>query len=743
MEKPTKTGAPISLPRWSLVLVTGLHAMVLLGAAVWLPYRGLPVLSLLTLGLGLLHVCTLGLAAAKSARLVVAWRALSIASLLWLLVLTWSFLRSALFLSVVYGSLGKGIAIGLLAAWGLPVLLSVPVSSWGFAVLGLNLPRRRWWWLTLLSVVLVLLLLVEGAARAQTQRLGSPSDARAIVKQVFYPGGRLVLGARRRSRGKSWNVRPARCKKPLTESPATVFASYVVERRSKSACFQAVDLEQALARARRELKRATIRLPVKLDVVTALRRVTLGDPLLDPFLVRPGLDGVCLQHRCLMPWQLIAKGWLTEARLLQFVPDLRLGLAWKKVRAALAASTPSESAIVVEVQSLLLDRKRRELVGLHPVRREPNPNQLRVASRRAEEHVAAALQDNGLLRYWLKPFSNQTDTRQVSIPRQAGVTLVACEFARPKIAERIAKASLEYLARLRQERDGRVGLVHPEHELETRLGEVSLPLIAMLTCREFVKTEYDKLISELGRTLEALQTNRGDFLPKFDLATGRGVEGRPPMYAPGQAVYALVLLAQAAKAGTIAGLSELDLEARVQRSFDYYSRKYWDFPLSRYFMLEENWHCLAARAALRGQRHLGYERFCLDYVAFKSRFVLDAETTPQFMRGGLAIGHLIPPPNTPTAGHAEALAAAVELLRARGEDSSEERELLRRMLGFLLRQQFDTESCFACRGARAARGGFAASMIEPMLRIDYTQHAWAALGHGAHVLGLGPAPRGL
>jgi len=52
------------------------------------------------------------------------------------------------------------------------------------------------------------------------------------------------------------------------------------------------------------------------------------------------------------------------------------------------------------------------------------------------------------------------------------------------------------------------------------------------------------------------------------------------------------------------------------------------------------------------------------------------------------------------------------------------------VLRFLVRQQWNADTCFACTNALPIVGGFSESMAAPEVRIDYTQHAWAALGHG-------------
>jgi len=128
-------------------------------------------------------------------------------------------------------------------------------------------------------------------------------------------------------------------------------------------------------------------------------------------------------------------------------------------------------------------------------------------------------------------------------------------------------------------------------------------------------------------------------------------------------------------------------------------------------------------------------------VTFKGRFIHDelGGSHPDFW-GGYGLGNLVPPHNTATAGLGEALAAAIQIRRARGLDSGAEEALLRRILAFLLRAQWQAERCFACAPGITVAGGFSEHLASPPIRIDYVQHAWAALGHGAQALGLWPLP---
>ena len=84
----------------------------------------------------------------------------------------------------------------------------------------------------------------------------------------------------------------------------------------------------------------------------------------------------------------------------------------------------------------------------------------------------------------------------------------------------------------------------------------------------------------------------------------------------------------------------------------------------------------------------------------------------------------------------EALAAAMILKKARGEEDPGDDERMRRTLQFLLRQQLDPVNCFACGARRSMVGGMSENVGSPFVRIDYVQHSWAAMGHGGRQIGL-------
>jgi hypothetical protein len=271
------------------------------------------------------------------------------------------------------------------------------------------------------------------------------------------------------------------------------------------------------------------------------------------------------------------------------------------------------------------------------------------------------------------------------------------------------------------------------------LGATALSAIALLSCRERVGDEFDEAIGRMTRFLLRMQREDGGFHPEFDFTTGQPVPGPDPLYAVGQAVFALTLLERLT---TEHELPELPApgptRAAVDAAMTYTAEDYWNNFITDFFFMEENWHCLAARASLGHHRHDAYERFCIDYNQYKARLILsEDDDAAEDLVGGYGFGNVLIPHNTGSAGFGEAMSAAIALKRARGEDTTADEAVMRRALQFLVRQQWDEAGCFACASEpHAMVGAFSEHMGSPEIRIDFVQHAMAGMGHGGRMLGL-------
>ena len=651
-------------------------------------------------------------------------------------------------LASVYGHLGAGVLPACLALWLL--LLSVvliPALLGAWPVLRHGTRRALRWALPLLLVALGL--------GANSYVLGRVSPSAASVERV----GEAELATALARLGRIGRHAPplpsaprpltpdtaVDCAEPVAGPMVTLIASFIERKTMAPAarCFQGAALDAVVAEAARALARRVARGPLQLEVVSGTQALSARHAWLDAFKLRPGLDGVCAGTRCILPWQLLARGAFSTYRPLPIIPDFQLGVEPAAlralVRAPAGAGVAGLSRITTRSYALDLAAARPALTALSRMRRREvplEPRALSQAERDAEAYVLAAQQADGKFRYTLDPITASADTRGFNLARQAGTALVLCELGqapeRDAAIER-ALAAFEPYVRARGEL---AALTTDPASPIARIGESALPLVSMFACAGLARTPLPASAPGLARALLALQRDDGGFAPALDWSAGKALEGPEPLYAAGQAVMALVLLEQRLATHPNGALPSHDeVHAAVERAMQYFATRYWSHPLRDFFFLEENWHCLAARAALRVHRHPGYEAFCLDYVRFKSRLILLEEEgiEPDF-DGGFGFGNLVPPHNTGAAGFGEALAAAIPISRARGLPTRAEEQLLGRVMRFLLRQQWSSANCFAC-ATREVIGGMSEHTHSALTRIDFAQHAWAALGHGRRALG--------
>lgn len=776
--------------RWTVGVLAAAHAAALGWAAVALPWKSFTLFSAATAIIAALHAATAALSLAPHALAPRAWRIASFGSLAYLGYLTFSVARSAVYVASLNRGLGSGIAAALGAAWAAAALLTLPFACWGIAATGGLRARRGGVGAALALIVASALAREAWVARADAAPLpgGSPERAAAAIRGALPAPASLPAPEEPAS---LFTRAPAECAAAPGAGRATVVVTHLGARGEGrpgrpgapavdqgragpvTRCLQAApgeDVGAAIGAALAEGARG----PAKIDVISAVQPLRTPGAALSGLALRPGLDGICLvagatgagpRARCLMPWQLVALDAFNDSSPLPGVPDFRFGVSLERLRKALGEERPAastgfgaqgavgEGLLRIETLSYVAD----EQGELRPLSRLGRPDHaldagaVMAAARAAQAYIVASQRGDGMFRYLVDPFSGRASFEGFSIARQAGTTLALCELGEPEdVVRPVIRRSLSMLARL-ERRAGGGGelpplgaLVYPRASREpvAALNPTALSLIALLSCRPIVGPDHDALIGRLARMVLGTQREDGGFAPRYDLAARAAVPGPGQLYEGGQAVFALTLAeALAAREPAPALPPAAEVRAAVDRAMDYFAHRYWDTFAADFVWMEENWHCLAARAALGHHRHDGYERFCLDYVAFKSRLILDEQSgvQPDFL-GGYGFGNVLPPHNTSTAGFGEALAAAMAIEEARGMDLSRHRALMERVLGFLVRQQWDEATCFACARGVTIAGAFSESMSSPQIRIDYVQHAWAALGHGGRALGLLPRP---
>ncbi len=715
---------------------TGLTALegTALGCAAyvipWTLYSWFSVLSAVCSGAALAAAGALVVGSPHAARV---WRLSAWLSLSWTVGLTLFWLRAAAFLSSSYGALGSGFALAMLCVWAAVILFALPVSVWGLARTG-GVALRLGAGLSL-GVLLVIGIGVSSAQRAVQSRLSvAPLGADAL--QVLAPPSSaastkvLGLGA----------LSAARCEKAPVAAPTTLLVAFGAARDPRHICFQG-ERDEVLKRAQQRLLREGNTGPILVEWVVDARSLRAAPDWLRAALVQPGVEGLCHGARCIGPSPLLAQGAFDEGQPLAFLPDLRFGVHLDRWRRRLGGE--EAELVAITTQSAILDAG-----GVRPLRRlraAPKPIALkeRVSRARAwaESYLLGAQQEGGWFRYRAEPFRERNFRPSLNLPRQAGTTLALCELG--EVNDLVNSAIGRTLASLVEKEvqvpmtDGALGaLTRSKGSRFFRLSDSALALAALLRCHERVGTRFDAAIGRLLRLHLHLQRDNGAFAPSLVRGAG-GVlisEGPEPLYLSGQALLVLLLAIErydALEPQPSVALAEL--HERAQRTMDYVaSGGTWTSSLRPFFFLEENWHCIAARLALRVHPHPEHARFCLDYVAFKSRLILSADSAEQQFVGGFGFGNLVPPHTVATAGFGEALAAAIVVGASQGEDVRPLRKTLSRMLAYLAGQQWTPEQRYWVRPE--ALGGFSSSPHSNLIRIDNVQHAYAAFGHGQQAL---------
>jgi hypothetical protein len=731
------------LPRASLAVLSFVHALAFGASAALLPWPTFTVFALLAGLLAALHLATAVLAAIGSGMRGVAWRAASLLALGFFAYFTYATLGSGLYVNLLYDGVGRAILAAAIAAWCVGTLFTLPLALWGIASTGGLLrfrSRREREHKALLSVGIVVLAGFGVAATAGGARGNRPLGVSTTIDERDILPLAAVTPKRKVAAPQTFVFAPTSCEKPPARfEGATVFLSFVAlvdgSPEPILVCIQRAALEAAVTAAREELEARWDRGVATVDVVVRTRTLPEAGPLLGAVVVRPGFEGVCEKDKCLLPWQLFGLDAFTEAANVAAL-QAELGVTASSLRRRLGVADGGFKGLdALETRTFWL-RGDGNVEPVRHLRTGPRPlseAELRAGIADAIGYVAANQEPDGRFRYMVDPFSGTITNANFSVPRQAGTTLALCELAEhSKEALPAAKRSLAMLADLEQQKGDRGGIVHPKGaKKKAALGPTALSTVAFFACRPVTGDRHDDTMVRLATLLLAMQRDDGGFSPAWDPETGVVVAGRDPLYAAGQAVLSLVLW-EASDLPKPAGLAEA-----IDRAMRYYAGPYWDIPLRDFFYLEENWHCLAARAALQTHRNDAYERFCVDYMTMKTRFIQRPESgIDEDLVGAYAFGHVFPPHHTATAGYGEALAAVIDIKRARGLDTTRDEETMRLVVEYLLRHQWRPDNCAMCTQKVRVVGAFSENFASPAIRIDFVQHAMAAMHHGGTVLGV-------
>jgi hypothetical protein len=344
------------------------------------------------------------------------------------------------------------------------------------------------------------------------------------------------------------------------------------------------------------------------------------------------------------------------------------------------------------------------------------------ALKMAGRYLVRAVKDDGSFVYEYDPFLDRA-AADYNILRHAGTVFSMMElYGRKKDPEVLKAAEKAVGFLLRQIHDGVVSgkpVKFVVEGSEIKLGGNGLAALALAEyARVTGNRSHDATMKGLGEWILATQAPDGRFtVHKQDLTSGR-ISSFQSEYYPGEAIFALVRLysltgekkwLDAAEKGAIYQLKNF---SRLDDS---------ELPHDHWLLYGLN---EVHRKRPRAEFLEGAMRF--------ARVIVEAQHTrknqPQPDWDG---GYYKPPRSAPTATRMEGLDSAYALARDFGKaaQAKEIRQAIERGTGFLLRVQVGPETGMYCRNPERSLGGFRESLVSPIVRIDYVQHAISALIH--------------
>ncbi|MEO1173328.1 MAG: hypothetical protein AAFX94_14945, partial [Myxococcota bacterium] len=518
-------------------MLSALQCCLFVGAAVSLPWR-FDLFAVVSLAVGIVHGATAIAAVVKYRYARNLWRWQGYAGLVYVGYLLWIVGRTAFYLASNHGGLGTGLAVASGAALAAGLFLVLPTSVWAIAATGGFSGRLG------LGAAVIAVMNVAAYGDAAVRAVPDRIEVRLDRMDQALHAVRPVSSARR----SLYTGSPVECPAPIEDRKYTGFVHYVtVDSQFKRHCVQASSEETLGRELALLLETEDATPPLRLDLVSARRTLGGEPPLVRPFVINPGRDGACFDGRCLLPWQLVARGSFDRFAPLDFIQDLHFGASPTDIRQALAAPASEDWRGITRIETvgLLLDRDGSVTQGTAAGTAE----NLARAGEAAERFIVRSQKPDGSFIYRLDRTTAKQPSGRFSLARQSGTLFALCERdLRHPESRRAAKRAMRMLARRSIKLPGG-RVLRPKDRKPTqsvRLGPQSLALAALLTCRKGLTAfEYDELITELGRTILAMQLpETGRFAKRFDRNQGP-LAGPFSLYAQGQAVLALVLLEEA------------------------------------------------------------------------------------------------------------------------------------------------------------------------------------------------------
>lgn len=398
--------------------------------------------------------------------------------------------------------------------------------------------------------------------------------------------------------------------------------------------------------------------------------------------------------------------------------DLGLGVDLNALDDMLAKRLRASIDDILRNARLRRIRLQRVVPGMPAEVRKVDVPTLQAAVHDAVRYLVRGVGPDGRYRYFVDAITNSVKS-EYGLPRHSGTTWFLVQAAKEPDEIDAARRALGFLrARV-------VGCGKESCVAEGNVADLGSSAIGLLAFTDAVCGGVDPgardVVVRLAAFVRSMQRADGEFMHKFERDRARAVDVQWE-YFSGEATLAL------ARAHRITG-DPADLEA-AKKGLAFRVGKGWSFFGDRYWFGEEHWTCQAVEELWDRAPDRKALDFCLHWARF-NRAIQQKSGEAQFdVDGSLGVGPIVTPRLTPVAGRTEALVSTLAVAERAGIDARELSELraqTERALGLLVRNQLRPGPAHLFANPAAVYGAFPASLVEYQIRIDFVQHAGAAM----------------
>ena len=511
-------------------------------------------------------------------------------------------------------------------------------------------------------------------------------------------------------------------------------------RQAASAITASDDLRQLSVDERRRAR-------IKVDIALARGPIFTSIPFFFAKSVVPGLDGIGLEvagkTAYVLPDDMYRRQLLAGYQPFWFMHEFRTGLNLEAVVNMLAAQTDlsleqwraaTPRYFRFRLQSMVEHKGK----GL-PVKRFRVPvptvkrSQVQAAVRRSVDYVLRQMKPDGKFHYIYYPLENRhSPAGEYSIPRHAGTTwFLALGYRKlkdPRILKAVRKA-IDYLGNNAvPEACRKTPYACVGSDKKVGLGSAALTLVAITEYQVATgDRRFEKLAKRLGRFILWMQKPNGDFCHQYTPASKQKHCDQILLYYSGEASLALAKLHQ------ITG--DPSYVKPLEKAMDFLTGDKYEFFLGKFFISEDHWTCIAAEAAFDAVNKAQYADFCYEFAKLNRRSQVQAgDGLNGDLTGAFNITPFFIPHNTPAGSRTEANVATYRLSVLRGDPQPEVLDTVRQSIRYLVDQQISPGSAYLYPRPNLALGGMIKTPMRASIRIDYVQHAAAAMARGLKLI---------